>query len=188
MNIISIILDSRHAGFIAIIDHQTGNVVWRVGPDYSPGQPWDELGTLIGIHNAHMIPEGLPGAGNILLYDNGGMSGWGGGGLFNKYTRYYSRVIEFNPDTLELVWEYAKQQGDLMANSFIISNAQRLPNGNTLITSGVPGQLIEVTPAKEVAWLYNNEYAVNGGSSVYRSNRIPPEWIPGNPSGYAEWD
>ncbi len=186
-----IILDSRHAGFIIIIDHLTGAVVWRVGPDYSPGQPWDGLGMLVGIHNAHMIQKGLPGAGNILVYDNGGMSGWGSGSStydFNKYTRYYSRVIEFDPVTLELVWEYSKPLGDRMSNSFIISNAQRLPNGNTLITNGVPGQLLEVTPAKEVVWEYRNEHAVENGLSVYRSNRVPPEWIPGNPSGYIFWE
>jgi hypothetical protein len=44
----------------------------------------------------------------------------------------FSRVIEVNPATNEIVWKYQ----DADAQGFYgdrISNAQRLPNGNTLI-------------------------------------------------------
>jgi hypothetical protein len=34
----------------------------------------------------------------------------------------------------------------------MISGAQRLPNGNTLICSGMDGALIEITREKEVVW------------------------------------
>jgi hypothetical protein len=37
-----------------------------------------------------------------------------------------------------------------------ISGAQRLPNGNTLITEGVKGNLFEVTSAGETVWRYVN--------------------------------
>jgi hypothetical protein len=37
-----------------------------------------------------------------------------------------------------------------------ISGAQRLPNGNTLITEGVKGNLFEVTSAGEIVWRYVN--------------------------------
>ncbi len=37
-----------------------------------------------------------------------------------------------------------------------ISGAQRLPNGNTLITEGVKGNLFEVTTAGEIVWRYMN--------------------------------
>jgi hypothetical protein len=34
----------------------------------------------------------------------------------------------------------------------IISGAQRLPNGNTLICSGTNGDVFEVTPKNEIVW------------------------------------
>ena len=76
----NIMISSRDANFIAIVHHQTGKIVWRVGPDFSAGKPEAGLGQLVGQHHAHIIPRGLPGAGNVLLFDNGGVSGYGGGG------------------------------------------------------------------------------------------------------------
>ena len=43
-----------------------------------------------------------------------------------------------------------------------ISNAQRLPNGNTLINDGWFGRFFEVTPEGAVVWEYVNPYF--GGS------------------------
>ena len=137
----NIIIGSANAGLIAIIDHQTGAVVWRVGPDYSQGMPEADLGPLINMHHAHMVPAGLPGEGNVLVFDNGGSSGYGGpdGGI-SKYTRDYSRVVEFDPTTYQIVWEYSPANGDPLPDSLSgTGSAQRLPNGNTLITSGCKG-------------------------------------------------
>jgi len=74
---------------------------------------------IIGQHAAHIIPEGLLGAGNMMMFDNGGGAGIGplmpgldptvdenDRGTYNKQ-RSYSRIIEFNPITIEMVWEYA---------------------------------------------------------------------------------
>jgi len=99
-------MGSRNANFIAIISRETGEIVWRVGPDYSPGNPEDKLGQIIGQHHAHMIPKGLPGEGNILVLDNGGIGGYG-----DSKIRAYSRVLEFNPVTMEIVWEYSDRTG-----------------------------------------------------------------------------
>jgi len=195
----NIIICSRNANFIAIINKTDGNIVWKIGPDFNK-EPENKLGEIIGPHCAHMIPEGLPGEGNMLIFDNGGFSGYGLlGGLFNspiRYHRFYSRVIEFNPVTLDVVWEY-KQLSDHHFPikdenrffSIIISSAQRLPNGNTLITEGTSGRIFEVTSEKEIVW----EYAYSGegyslqNDYVYRAYRVPPEWVPGNPSGYTYW-
>ena len=105
----NIIFDSRAANFMAIIDHETGELVWKVGPDYSETEALRELGIIIGMHHTHMIPKGLPGAGNILVFDNGG---WAGYGAPNETSptgvdvakRDYSRVLEFDPITLKIVW------------------------------------------------------------------------------------
>jgi hypothetical protein len=98
----NIMICSRHANIIAIICRETGEIVWKIGPDYSQKtEEGKKIGQIVGPHHAHMIPEGLPGAGNILVFDNGGFSGYGILGMPNKF-RCYSRVIEINPYTLDI--------------------------------------------------------------------------------------
>ncbi len=192
----NIIIESRHANFIAIISRETGDIVWRVGPDFSKNTlEGRKLGQIIGPHHVHMVPDGLPGEGNILIFDNGGWAGYGYFGLPNRF-RFYSRVIEFNPVTFDIVWEYSYNLGrpwipifggDHRFFSLFIGSAQRLPNGNTLICEGVPGRIIEVTPEKNIVWEYLTSW-VYAAMPVYRAYRIPPDWIPGNPAGYPLWD
>jgi hypothetical protein len=186
----NIILDSRQASFMAIIDRTTGKIVWRIGPDYSKNtEVGQKLGPIIGMHNAHMIPKGLPGEGNILVFDNGGYAGYGLSGLPIRYLRFYSRVLEFNPVTYDLVWEYEKKDKPRFYSDRI-SGAQRLLNGNTLICEGSRGRVFEVTPEKTIVWEY--VYPGSAGNytdnDVYRAYRVPPEWVPGNPSGYDPWE
>jgi len=50
-------------------------------------------------------------------------------------------------------WSYS--DGDGFYSAFI-SGCQRLPNGNTLICSGAPGRLFEVTRGAEIVWDYRN--------------------------------
>jgi hypothetical protein len=183
----NIIIDCRWANFVAIISRATGNIAWRIGPDFSEGTPEHGIGQFIGPHHAHMIPRGLPGEGNILIFDNGGKTGYGGPDGFPRYSRDYSRVVEFNPVTLEIVWQYGTQDGDDNFYSVNISSAQRLPNGNTLITDGPNGRIFEVTTDKVIAWQYISPLTERGGNAVYRAYRVPPEWVPGNPAGYTEW-
>ncbi len=189
----NIILDSRQGSFIVIISRETGDIIWRVGPDYSKDtEIGQKLGTIIGQHHAHMIPKSLPGEGNILVFDNGGYAGYGILGLPCRYLRFYSRVIEFNPISYEIVWKYEKKNGSINQRFYSdrISGAQRLPNGNTLICEGNEGRIFEVTSLNEIVWEYiypgaNGEYKDN---EVYRAYRVPPEWVPGNPSGYNPWE
>ncbi len=190
----NIILASRHAGILAIVDHGTGKIVWRAGPYYRDGDD-KKLGWIIGPHNVHIIPKGLPGEGNIMVYDNGGYSGYGPpndmapDGIMNM-RRYYSRVIEFNPITKDIVWEYSptslkisEQQFGYKEFSPFVSSAQRLPNGNTLITEGANGRAFEVTRDLEVVWEYISPYsaywdAPAAGNMLYRAYRIPYDWVP----------
>ena len=83
-----------------------------------------------------------------------------------------SRVLEINPVTLELVWSYA----DPGLYSSNISGAQRLPNGNTLITEGARGRLLEVTKEGRMVWEY--KFSGQTSSTVYRGYRLPYDWIP----------
>lgn len=73
----NIIWDSREANILAIISHETGKIVWKMGPDFTESRELRMIGQIIGMHHAHMIPQGLPGAGNILIFDNGGYAGYG---------------------------------------------------------------------------------------------------------------
>jgi hypothetical protein len=189
----NIIVCSRNANYIAVISKQTGDIVWRVGPDYSKDtEAGRKLGQIIGLHHAHMIPKGLPGEGDILVFDNGGIAGYGYFGMPERI-RLWSRVIEFNPVTLDIVWQYSYPTGNWWLPrsgdghkffSYYISSAQRLPNGNTLISEGSNARVFEVTNTSKIVWDYQQPLRV---LQVYRAYRIPPEWVPGNPSGYASW-
>ncbi len=63
----NIMISSRHANFTVIIDHKTGKIVWRIGPNYpardlllkSDVTP-EPVNQISGQHDPHMIPEGLP--------------------------------------------------------------------------------------------------------------------------------
>lgn len=190
----NIMLSSRHGSFIAIISRETGEIIWRIGPDYSRNtEEGRKLGALIGLHNAHIIPKGLPGEGNILLFDNGGLAGYGIFGIPNQI-RFYSRVIEFNPMTFEIVQEYTDRWGlypyprngeSHKLFSATMCSVQRLPNGNTLITESLSGRIFEITLENEVVWDY---VTLDKKNVIYRAYRIPPEWIPGNPSNYSFWE
>ena len=176
----NVIFCSRESSLIAIVARD-GSVVWQLGPDYSASPETRAIRQIIGQHNVHFIPKGLPGAGNILVFDNGGQSGYGkpssialdGRGI---YARATSRVLEIDPVKLKLVWSYTSPT--FFATN--ISGAQRLPNGNTLITEGPGGRVFEVTNAGAIVWEYI--FPIFGGdrqaNSVYRAYRLPYAWIP----------
>jgi hypothetical protein len=158
-----------------------GSIVWRLGPDFSATEELRKIRQIIGQHHAHFIPKGLPGAGHLLVFDNGGSSGYGFAGPIapngvGAFARATSRVLEINPVTLELVWSYAAPR----FFSTNISGAQRLPNGNTLITEGAGGRMFEVTSDGAIVWEYMNPLFAGPRASndVYRAYRLPYGWIP----------
>ena len=73
----NIIWDAREANIMAITDKKSGKIVWQIGPDFTATKEMRKIGQIIGQHHCHMIPKGLPGEGNILLFDNGGWAGYG---------------------------------------------------------------------------------------------------------------
>jgi hypothetical protein len=190
----NIITDDRGT-MLYIISKETGEIVWKMGPDYTADPALRAIGCIIGPHHTHIIPRGLPGEGNVLVFDNGGAAGFGDpnpgapDGTWNAL-RDCSRVLEINPVTLELVWEYtARAAGyptdgeDVQFYSRYESAAQRLPNGNTLITESKCGRLFEVTPEREIVWEYVCPYNLmqRDGlflSDVFRAYRYPYDWVP----------
>ena len=185
----NILLSSRNANFVVIVDKKTGRIVWRLGPDY-PARSQQKLprsvDQIVGQHNPHLIAPGLPGEGHLLLFDN---QGEGGYPPAQMQTTGGSRVLEIDPVKKEIVWAYTGVESDRPAYTFYssyISNAERLPNGNTFINEGMNGRFFQVTPAGEIVWEYVNPHFTRspapGGSAlsnaVYRAQPVPYGWVP----------
>ncbi len=181
----NIIWSSREANIMAIIDRE-GAVVWRMGPDYRTDPALRELGQIIGQHNPHIIPKGLPGAGNLLVFDNGGEAGYGTptpSAPTGRATvrRINSRVLEIDPVTFEKMWEYTLTGTERHRFfSHYVSNVQRLPNGNTMVTEGADGRIFELTADSEIVWEYVNPFFGTDPDThrIYRAHRIPYDWVP----------
>ena len=166
---------------IWIIDHNTtseqaagaaGDLLYRWGNPqaYDSGSAADQQ--LYAQHDARWIPNGYPGGGNILVFNNG-----------DRRTRAYSSVDEIVPPvnsdgtyTLDTgaaygpsatTWSYSSPN-DFYADH--ISGAQRLANGNTLICSGTNGVFFEVTPQGEMVWRYDY------GGNVFRVTLIGSDY------------
>jgi len=103
--------------------------------------------------------------GNILVYDNGCNSG-------------RTRILEMNPLTEEIVWEY-KADPPSSFFSFARGSNQRLPNGNTSIADSDDGRLFEVTSEGEIVWEFVNPDRRKDGKrmALYRATRYAPEFV-----------
>lgn len=154
-----LLVSFRNISTIVRIRRQTGKIIWKLGAPPLAGQ-----------HAPTPLANG-----NILIFDNGPHR------LDHPFP--FSRVIEVDPATNEIVWKY--QEASL--HNFYsprISNAQRLPNGNTLINEGFFGRFFEVTSAGEVVWEYVNphfgpvsEAAKSQTNNVFRVYRYTEEEI-----------
>ncbi|WP_262690539.1 arylsulfotransferase family protein [Kordiimonas aestuarii] len=129
-----VLLSFRETHSIGVVDPETGEL------------PWVARGPWIGQHDPDILPNG-----NILMFDNYGNF---------KTPEGRSRVIEFSPATMEIVWQYRGTADDPL-ESAIRSDQQRLANGNTLITESSGGRIIEVTPQGDLVWQFVNP--VRGG-------------------------
>ncbi|MGZ5818810.1 MAG: aryl-sulfate sulfotransferase, partial [Burkholderiaceae bacterium] len=191
----NLIFCSRNANFTAIIDKKSGRIVWTLGPNYPAiargrnarkvPRPVDQIS---GQHDAQIIPAGLPGAGNLLVFDN---QGEGGYPPVEMQVTGGSRVLEIDPIKKEIVWQYSGEDSGGPGWSFRsthISAARRLPNGNTFIDEGQSGRLFQVTRDGEIVWEYVNAYPrygkdpISGKPSVnhqlYRAQPVPFSWAP----------
>jgi len=198
-----ILLCGRTFDEIWVIDHSTtseqaaghsggksgkgGDLLYRWGNPFAwfAGTPGDQK--LFGQHDPHWVPAGRPGAGNILIFNNGS----------DRDLRPFSTIDEitppvqpdgsyqrgagqpFGPD--KLTWTY--QDGDRLYSPRV-SGSQRLPNGNTLICSGETGHVFEVTAKGEIVWDYYNVLGATdepgpggslGGVAMFRAHRYPPD-------------
>lgn len=170
----NIIISYRFINKVVIVDRATGDIVWQTEMDPP---------TTIGQHDPELIETGLPGAGNILIFDNGL------GGIYansgSNWARS-SRIIELDPTDLSEVWEWnatLMNRPDWEFNSWFVSSVQRLPNGNTFINEGAFGHLMEIAPNGRVVWDYVNPnvgpFGGQGWNStfLYRAEKAPFDWL-----------
>jgi hypothetical protein len=172
----NILVSQRNTNTMYIIDKDSGQIVWQMGPINF---------RTIGQHDAKMITQDLPGAGNILVFDNGGGAG------YPKEFRDHSRILEINPKTRQIEWGYTAVKSKQNRWTFYsggISSVQRLPNGNTFVCEGATGRFFEVTPDHKIVWEYVNWIFENVedlyyhepvlSNLVYRAWRVPLDWPP----------
>lgn len=128
-----------------IIDHSDGDqgILHRNGNPEAHGGTGEQ--TLYLQHDAHWIPEGSPGAGDILVFNNGP----------GRDDGDYSSVNQFcydgDCDEKSIISSYSKPGSFYSQN---ISGAQRLPDGNTLVCEGATGRLFEYDQNDDVVWEY----------------------------------
>ncbi len=156
----NILYNPRHFDECVIIDKESGEIVWSLA-NFTP------LGGLGNAHEPVMIEKGLPGEGNILIFDNG---------LFARSDAHAAQSVvwEINPTNNEVVWRYMPSpQGNAKFLSKYMGSAYKLPNGNVLISEDFTGRVFQVKPdathpdGGEIVW----EYVFN--SKVARTSMYP---------------
>lgn len=194
-----VMISARNQNEIYIIDHSTttaqaashsggahgkgGDFLYRWGDPSNYGATGAE--TLFQQHNAQWIPSGYPGAGDILVFDNGE----------NRPGGNYSSVDEFTPpvDTngnyalttgsaygpTKLTWTWCATPPSSFYNPDV-GGVQRQPNGDTLICYGVKGETWEVNSSGQVVWDYQNP--CTGGTMLFQGDSLPAD--PHQSSGY----
>jgi Arylsulfotransferase (ASST) len=146
-----------------------GDLLYRWGNPraYRAGKEKDQR--LFSPHDAHWIPRGRPGAGHVLVFNNG----------VRRPGTDYSSVDEIVLP-MDIAGGYDRKPGSAyapdkpvwsfkapIASEFfapLLSSAQRLPNGNTMICDGVGGTLFEVASDHKVVWKQKSPTIVAPGS------------------------
>jgi hypothetical protein len=196
-----ILLCSRELSEIWIIDHSTtteeaaghtggrygkgGDLLYRWGNPQVYRAGGEEDKQLFEPHDAEWIEPGLPGEGNILIFNNQRE-------LEDEpdpNLRFYSSVdeiippINFNGNYIKTggaygpnspTWIYYDAEDPHSFFSSHLSGAQRLPNGNTLICDGGHGNFFEVTPEKGIVWEYYNSFGFP--NHVFEIHRYSPDY------------
>jgi hypothetical protein len=146
----TVLLSFRHLDSIALLDLDSEKIVWL------------QHGPFARQHDAEFLPNG-----DMTVFDDVGNFTRGG----------TSRVLEFTPDPFRIVWEFPGDSPEKLSSQ-IFGAAQKLPNGDFLITEADGGRLLEVTPDKKVVWEYRNPVRVGSGgkytSVLFWAHRYAP--------------
>jgi hypothetical protein len=127
-----LLISLRNPATVAVLDGRTRRIKWHM------------IGPFFGQHDPDFLPNG-----NILVYDNR-LTG-------NRPQMGYARVLEIDPLTREIVWEYVGTDQDPMYTHYG-GKAQVLPNGNVLAVEPQGGRIIEIARGNgdDVVWQFVN--------------------------------
>jgi len=120
-----LLISLRNMDTIALLDLETDKIHWA------------QTGMWSVQHEPSILKNG-----NILLFDNAGHQS-------------RSKVLEFNPTTQGIIWQYADSPETPLFSS-TSGSCSRLPNGNTLIVESNAGRALEVTLDKNIVWEFLN--------------------------------
>jgi len=164
----NILASLRSVSAVVIISRKTGEIIWHLDSTVVAQQ-----------HCASELEDG-----SILIFDNG---------TFRHHeSATYSRVIQVSRKDKSIIWEYRDSHPMTFFTPFM-GGAQRLENGNTLITEAAFGRIFEVTEKKEIVWEYvNPDFADYSGldakeiegyfgypaNALFRAYKYTPEQIP----------
>ncbi|MFC1749621.1 DUF1566 domain-containing protein [Pseudomonadota bacterium] len=159
-----IVISVRSFNEYWVIDHSdsTQGILARVGNPAAYNGSGEQ--TLFSQHDAQWIDDNLPGAGNILVFNNG----------TGRSEGNYSSVDEFcyqnsSCTSGEKLSSYSEGvSGEFYADH--ISGAQRLASGNTLVCEGTEGRLFEYNSSHKIVWEYNY------GSEIFRATRYESDY------------
>ncbi len=185
-----IVISARSHNEVWVIDHSTtsaeaasheggahghgGDFLYRWGnpSNYGSGNEDDRM--LFAQHDSQWIEDDCPGAGNLLIFNNGeNRPGNVGYSTIDEWTPpmesdgsypELSQGEAWGPE--ELAWQYKADPPEDFYSAEI-SGAQRLPNGNTLICEGLNGRFLEVDEAGTILWEYINAVDKEGPMAQY---------------------
>ncbi len=215
-----IIFNSRNLSELYIIDHSTttleasshsgglyskgGDFLYRWGNPQAYRQGSENDRKLYGQHYPHRIKEGYVDSRKIILFNNGNgrLPAFSEVFIFDPpmdSPGVYSLIDDSNYGPLNPEYIYTNSNDFYSA---ILSSAQRLVNGNTLICEGRTGELIEIDQNDNIVWNYvspvNNtngtilsqgDSTLGANNNTFRAIKYEPDYsaftgkdlTPGNP-------
>ena len=121
-----ILISCRDLNLLIVTDPEFKEERWSFGP-----------GILERQHQPSFLPDG-----SILVFDN-------------RPKKKRSRVVKINIQNKKIVWEYTGAEFETFFTKSM-GGVQALPNNNLLITLGIPGEVLEITPDKKLVWRFRN--------------------------------
>ena len=182
-NFDQIVISSRAWSEIWVIDHGDSNseILYRWGNPQAYGRGTVADQQLFNQHDPTWIPDDRPGAGNMLIFNNGTSRPAGTYSSVEEIVTpvdtngNYPLALGAAYDPVSPVWTWTDNPP---SNSFsaLISGCERQPNGNTLITLGSTGHLIEADPTGKQVWDW---YSPNG-ERIFKARRYERFFWPGD--------
>lgn len=190
-----------HGVTTAAASGAAGDLLYRWGNPEAWGAGTSGDRQLYSQHDAKWIEPGLPGAGHVLVFDNG-----------DQRLRAWSRVVELELPAFSAatgafakatggsfgpaapLWEYVADEPDRFYADHV-SGAQRLPSGETQICDGVTGRMFRVDGDGTIGWefaygagmfraeFYAAEHPAFAGRTLTPQGPVPATGRPGPPNG-----